>query len=216
MIKRRTNEEQIEIIANNLNKLMKDLGLSQVDIANVAKVSESAVSNWLAKRNAPSMGSVQLIADNYNIRKSDLLEDKSLPDGLIPIIPAKRIPILGSVACGTPIFSEQNIEDYFVTNDIIKADFCLYAKGDSMIGADINDGDLVFIRKTPAVDNGKIAVVLIGEETTLKRVYKTDHNLILHAENRTYQPLIYTEKDCETENIMVLGEMIGIYKNIKQ
>ena len=210
-------DNQLDIISKNLQKLMQEHNINQAQLGEIAGVSESAVGKWILKHNAPRMGNIQRIADYFGILKSDILEDKpKLPDGIIPINKARRIPILGSVACGTPIFSEQNIEDYFVTNDIIKADFCLYAKGDSMIGADINDGDLVFIRKTPTVDNGKIAVVLIGEETTLKRVYKTDHNLILHAENRTYQPLIYTEKDCETENIMVLGEMIGIYKNIKQ
>lgn len=210
-------DNQLDIISKNLQKLMQEHNINQAQLGEIAGVSESAVGKWILKHNAPRMGNIQRIADYFGILKSDILEDKpKLPDGIIPINKARRIPILGSVACGTPIFSEQNIEDYFVTNDIIKADFCLYAKGDSMIGADINDGDLVFIRKTPAVDNGKIAVVLIGEETTLKRVYKTEDSLILHAENRTYQPLIYTEKDCEIENIMVLGEMIGIYKNIKQ
>ena len=210
-------DNQLDIISKNLQKLMRENNINQAQLGKIAGVSESAVGKWILKHNAPRMGNIQRLADHFGILKSDILEDKpKLPSNIIPINKARRIPILGSVACGTPIFSEQNIEDYFVTNDIIKADFCLYAKGDSMIGADINDGDLVFIRKTPAVDNGKIAVVLIGEETTLKRVYKTETNLILHAENRTYQPLIYTEKDCETENILVLGEMIGIYKNIKQ
>lgn len=206
-----------EIMSKNIQKYLDKCGINSKKLSEDIDTPYTTVRSWIQKENYPRIDKIELMANYFNITKSDLVEDKpKLPDGIIPINKARRIPILGSVACGTPIFSEQNIEDYFVTNDIIKADFCLYAKGDSMIEADINDGDLVFIRKTPAVDNGKIAVVLIGEETTLKRVYKTDHNLILHAENRTYQPLIYTEKDCETENIMVLGEMIGIYKNIKQ
>ena len=209
---------------------------TQDELANKLGVTKQVISKYENEQASPRLDTVSDFAEKLNIELTFLINDSytveqtinalnrtavvnftnKLPADLIPIIPAKRIPILGSVACGTPIFSEQNIEDYFVTNDIIKADFCLYAKGDSMIEADINDGDLVFVRKTPVVDNGKIAVVLIGEETTLKRVYKTENSLILHAENRTYQPLIYTEKDCETENVLVLGEMVGIYKIVEQ
>lgn len=212
------------------------LGFTQDELAKKLDVTKQVISKYENQQASPRLDTVSDFAEKLNIELTFLINDtytveqtinalnktavvnftNSLPSNIIPINKARRIPILGSVACGTPIFSEQNLDGYFITNDIIKADFCLYAKGDSMIEADINDGDLVFIRKTPVVDNGKIAVVLIGEETTLKRVYKTDHNLILHAENRTYQPLIYTEKDCDTENIMVLGEMIGIYKNISQ
>lgn len=210
-------DNQLDIISKNLQKLMKEHNINQAQLGEIAGVSESAVGKWILKHNAPRMGNIQRLADHFGILKSDILEDKpKLPDGIIPINKARRIPILGSVACGTPTFAEENIEDYFVTNDIIKADFCLYAKGDSMIEADINDGDLVFVRKTPVVDNGKIAVVLIGEEATLKRVYKTNENLILQAENKTYQPLIYTEADCKTENVLVLGEMVGIYKLFNQ
>ncbi|AVM42853.1 helix-turn-helix domain-containing protein [Fastidiosipila sanguinis] len=212
------------------------LGFTQDELAKKLDVTKQVISKYENQQASPRLDTVSEFAEKLNIELTFLINDtytveqtinalnrtavvnftNSLPSNIIPINKARRIPILGSVACGTPTFAEENIEDYFVTNDIIKADFCLYAKGDSMIEADINDGDLVFVRKTPAVDNGKIAVVLIGEETTLKRVYKTEDSLILHAENRTYQPLIYTEKDCKIENIMVLGEMIGIYKNIKQ
>ena len=90
----------------------------------------------------------------------------------------------------------------------IKADFCLAAKGDSMINARIHDGDIVFIRVTPTVNNGDIAAVIIDENATLKRVYyyPQQNKLVLNAENPKYEPLIYITE--ELNNIRILGKAV--------
>lgn len=95
----------------------------------------------------------------------------------------------------------------------IRADFCLRVKGDSMINARICDGDIVFIKKQPDVNDGEIAAVLIGNEATLKRVYKKKNEIILVAENPAYKPLVY--KNEELNEIRILGKAIAFQSDIK-
>ncbi|HLS52873.1 MAG TPA: S24 family peptidase, partial [Tissierellaceae bacterium] len=83
---------------------------------------------------------------------------------------------------------------------------CLKVKGDSMIGARINDGDIVFIREQPCVENGEIAAVMIDNEVTLKRFYKNGGLVMLRSENPKYQPLMYTKEDFK--QVRILGKAI--------
>ena len=120
-----------------------------------------------------------------------------------------KIPMLGDIACGKPIFADQDNESFIITSSNIKADFCLRARGDSMIGARIRNGDIVFIRKQDSVNNGDIAVVIIGDDVTLKRWhYNADeHILRLFPENPTYETLTFVGE--ELENIHCLGKAVA-------
>ena len=122
-----------------------------------------------------------------------------------------RLPLLGKIAAGQPILANEDCE-YFspVTNS--RADFCLRVKGDSMIGAGIKDGDIVFIRKQDCVDDGEIAAVLVEDEATLKRVYITDDAVTLISENPKYKPMVYTKKQCK--NIRILGKAVACHTNL--
>ena len=118
----------------------------------------------------------------------------------------KRIPLLGEIAAGEPILATEEYGNFVTINGDTQVDFCLKVKGDSMINARICDGDLVFVRKQPCVDDGEIAVVLIDNEVTLKRVYQNGGGVILKPENSKYQPRFYTEKDFK--DIRILGKAI--------
>lgn len=132
--------------------------------------------------------------------------------GIITPVKMKKIPILGTIACGNPIFADQNYDGYFmIDSNLPEADFVLKAKGDSMIEANIFEGDFVFFRKQRDVDNGTIAAVLIDEEATLKRVNKSNDVIILQPCNKNYGPLIYSKDD--DKNIVILGQMVGVYSN---
>lgn len=125
------------------------------------------------------------------------------------IIPykTKKVPMLGEIAAGEPLFvAEETCEYYIEVDDGLHVDFCLKVKGDSMIDARIQDGDIVFIRRQPIVENGEIAAVLIDNEVTLKRFYKNDGGVILKPENSKYQPRYYTEKDLK--DIKILGKAV--------
>ena len=127
----------------------------------------------------------------------------------------RALPVLGSVACGVPKFMEEHLEFYADSLEALEADYILIAKGDSMINARIHDGDLVFIREQPEVENGEIAVVAIGEDATLKRLYyyREKALLILRPENPDYEEMIFTGE--ELENIRVLGKAVAFQSAVK-
>lgn len=138
-----------------------------------------------------------------------------------PVIPGlmsvgvKRVPMLGDIACGEPLFANEERDDWRVVGADLDADFCLTARGDSMVGARILDGDLVFIKSMDMVENGEIAAVLIGDEATLKRVYyyPDQNKLILTPENPRYERLIYLNE--ELDSIRILGRAVAFRSHIR-
>jgi repressor LexA len=115
---------------------------------------------------------------------------------------------LGTIACGQPIYAEEQFESYIEAGANINADFCLKIQGDSMINARICDGDIVFIKKQPIVADGEIAAVLIGDEVSLKRVYKSNGEVVLVSENPSYKPMIF-------KGDRILGKAIAFQSDIK-
>lgn len=140
-----------------------------------------------------------------------------LPANVIPInkIKRKKVPMLGHIACGEPIFADETRNEYVLADEDIKADFCLTCHGDSMINARINDGDIVFIQQTDMVDDGEIAAVIIEDEATLKRVYyyPVQNKLILNPENPKYAPLVYIGE--ELDHIRILGRAVAFQSAIR-
>ncbi len=132
--------------------------------------------------------------------------------GIQPI-QLKKFPILGEIACGQPIYANEDYETFIEASSDIKADFCLVAKGDSMINARIFDGDVVFIKSQPDVNNGEIAAVIINDEATLKRVYKYDNRVELRPENPTHQVFNYEGE--ELNHIKILGKAVAFQSYIK-
>lgn len=130
-------------------------------------------------------------------------------------ISTQRIPLLGKIACGEPIFADEDRESYVEAGTNIKADFCLQCQGDSMSGARILDGDIVFIQRQDMVENGQIAAVIIEDEATLKRVfyYPEKGKLVLQAENPKYEPLVYVGD--ELNAVRILGKAVAFQSDVK-
>ena len=128
-------------------------------------------------------------------------------------IATRKIPMLGSIACGLPILARQVFDSYIEVGADSKADFCLRAKGDSMINARICDGDIIFIREQSDVENGEIAAVAIDDEATLKRVYRKPNSLVLMAENPAYEPIIFSPED--SVNIRILGKAVAFQSDVR-
>ncbi len=122
------------------------------------------------------------------------------------------MPILGRIAAGLPILAQENIEGYMPSDNNTEADFCLRIKGDSMINARIYDGDIVYIKEQPIVENGEIAAVLINDSATLKRVYKINDTIQLRAENPKYKPMNFTIDNCD--EFRILGKAIALYSKL--
>lgn len=139
-------------------------------------------------------------------------EPPQSPD-ILPLPKTKRIPLLGTIACGEPILAEENLEGYVEAADEVEANFALRCRGDSMINARILDGDLVYIREQPDVENGEIAAVLIGDEATLKRVYKYPGQVVLQPENPQYPPLVYSGE--QLQDFRILGKAVAFLSRVK-
>ena len=212
-----TKELKTMTIGENIKNLRIKHGLDQVTFGEIAGVSDKAVSSWENNNSVPRMGAIEKIASYFHIKKSDIIEGEShnieFPSNILPIS-RQKIPLLGNIACGSPIEAAEEFDMYIEANSNIDADFCLRCKGDSMIGARIYDGDIVFIRKQDMVDNGEIAAVIIDNEATLKRVqYFPDENiLILKAENPKYADLIYSGE--KLNHIRILGKAISFYSEL--
>ena len=203
-------------IGHNIRNARKAAGMTQHELAYAANISRSYLGDVERGRYNPSIDTLNQIASVLHISSSSLMGGDI--DGINIIefdnifpIQTKRIPLLGDIACGEPIIANQEYEVYVECNTDIKADFALRAKGDSMINARINDGDIVFIRRQDTVNNGEIAAVIIEDEATLKRVYFSDNMITLASENPAYPPIIITKGD--NKNIRILGKAV-IFQSI--
>ena len=131
----------------------------------------------------------------------------TIPPGFEPMPKMKKIPLIGSIACGEPITAIQNREGEIDAPENMQCDFALRCKGDSMIGAGIHDGDAVYIRIQPEVENGQIAAVRIGDEATLKRVYLHKDYIELRPENPVYESIIRRRE--EMNDVHIEGRAVG-------
>lgn len=201
--------------SNIIKSRRVELGLTMKDIADYVGVSEGTVSRWESGNIANMKRSrINKLAEILQLSPLVLLgvEIKTAPDNLLPMPNVSSIPILGNIACGTPILAEENREGDVDLPEHIRADFALRCKGDSMINARIYDGDIVYIRQQGRVEHGEIAAVLIGTEATLKRVFLFDDHIILEAENPQYRPLVYWGD--EMNDVRILGRAVAFTSTI--
>lgn len=193
-------------------------GMTQEELGDLVGVQKSAIAKYESGRVVNiKRSTLKKLSDILEIPPFELIyegttnDNYAAPDNIFPIS-VKRFPVLGKIACGEPIYADEDHESYIMASANIKADFCLVAKGDSMINARINDGDVVFIHSQPTVENGEIAAVIIGDEATLKRVYIKANVVTLVAENPKYEPMVYAGD--ELESIRILGKAVCFMSNL--
>lgn len=202
---------------DRIRKAREALGITQTELAAAIDVSKQTMYKYETGvvTNIPS-DKIEALAKALHTTPSYLMgwkEDIQVDN--IFRIETRKFPLLGNIACGSPIFANEEKELYVEAGANIDATFCLQAKGDSMIGARIYDGDIVFIRQQEMVEDGEIAAVLIGDEATLKRVqYNAEENeLLLFAENPKYRTLRYVGE--ELNRIRILGKAVAFQSDIK-
>ena len=210
-----TRDEVCAVFSRNLNRLMAEHGLKQADIVSRLDASKAQVSDWCAGKNIPRSNYLSALTELFNCNLSDLTGERAqrIFDNMLPLPQMKRVPLVGSIACGTPTLAEQNIECNVDMPEHIKADFALRCKGDSMINARIYDGDIVYIRQQEEAEHGEIAAVLIDDAATLKRVYLYDDHISLEAENPQYRPMVYWGN--EMNNVRILGKAIAFTSAVR-
>ncbi len=215
MIKDEEKAQQARnVFATNFKRLLEKKGKTQSDVVADLRITSSTVSDWANAKKYPRVDKMQILADYLGVLISDLREEqKPLPAGLERIDLSKyhKIPILGRISAGMPIYAEENIEGYTLTDLNGGAEyFGLRVTGDSMNAMRINEGDIVIVRRQEEVESGEIAVVLVdGENATIKRFYSTNSTVTLmpQSTNPVHQPQIY---DLEYTDIKVLGKVIKV------
>lgn len=204
----------------SLKKLRISNNETQNDLANFLGVSRTTYLKYENGLHEPSFETLTKLADHFNVSVDYLLgnkEKKSPELNIKNILPlkTKKVPLLGDIACGKPIWAEQTHGEFISVSDDIDADFCLRASGDSMIGARIYDGDIVFIKNQDMVNNGEIAAVIIDNEATLKRVYyyPEKNKIVLNPENPAFEPLVYINE--ELNEIRILGKAVAFQSIVR-
>lgn len=180
-----------EVIANNIKRLLKANNKTRSDLSTALNVPYTTVSDWINGKKYPRIDKIEMMANYFNVPKSALVEKDSAM--LTP--PILRIPLYDVLSCGTGGFVDDQIIDYVVLPAEMfsssKEYFAQYAHGDSMTGANINDGDLLIFEKTSNAVNGMVGCFCFDDNTaTCKRLSMVDGQIILIPENPAYAPII--------------------------
>lgn len=206
-------------IGRNIKLLREKHNLSQKDLAEIAGVSDKAVSTWENGIKEPRMGAIQKIADHFGILKSDIIEDKkdnvtNLREDAVPYgSQSVKMPLLGSIAAGMPL--EMIVAQDYVNVPVEVAEkfpkaFLLRVNGDSMNKV-VPENAYALIDPTLEVNNGDIAAVAVnGYDATLKRVFKFQDGITLEPEshNTAHQTQFFSDKEVEFNPVSIKGKLV--------
>lgn len=184
-----------------LRELRKLENWTQEEVAKKLGVSKQTYSHYENENRRPSLDTIKELATVYQVNIDDIFSDEKISDTV-------SVPIIGKISCGSGSMAYEDIEGYEPTpKEWLQGGdhFYLRAKGDSMIGARIFDGDLLLIRKQEEVENGAIAAVLIGEDALLKRVFRNGDTLVLQSENSAYPPIFCPPTDAKIIGILKMN-----------
>lgn len=211
-------------VGDRIRQVRQEQDVTQQELADYIGVSKQAVYKYENNivTNIPT-DKVDAIAKRLKVSPAYLMgweeqptpkptSPAPIPPGFIPMPEMMQVPLIGSIACGTPILAEQNIKSYIGVPAAWRADFALECHGDSMAPT-ICDGDVVCIRKQPEVEQGQIAAVRIGEEATLKHFYYQNDVMTLLADNPSVcPPMVYTGP--QLEEVEVEGLAVGFCRGL--
>ena len=199
-----------------LKQLRQERGLSQEELATMLGTTKQVISRYDTKKRIPRLSVVADYAQKLGVPLSALSgEAPVLPAGALPVGGRRRVPILGAVACGEPIYSPGDGTEFVSVEDDLPCDFALIAEGDSMTGDRIHSGDIVFIRSTDHVEDGEIAAVALDNELTLKHVRRLrgpDGSVVftqLLPSNPSFSPIDIGGED-ETRCVRILGKAVAV------
>ena len=173
-----------------VREICEEVGLKST--SSVHSHLETLEKNGFIRRDPTKPRAIEICDDSFQMVRREMVS----------------VPVVGSIAAGTPILAEQNIENYFpVPSDMIPhgTSFAMHVRGDSMINAGIFDGDLLFATSCSTAENGEIVVALIDDSATVKRFYKEKDHIRLQPENDSMDPII-------VDNCIILGKVFGILR----
>lgn len=207
--------DEKESCAYRIRQGLKIRGLTQKDLCDKTAIPKSAMSQYCSGAFVPKQKRTALIAQALDVNEAWLMgydvpmerETRNIqppPPNVAPLPKMREWKVLGATACGKPLHREL-LDETVMAPDDIKADVVFRCVGDSMINARIFDGDAVFVRLQPEVENGQIAVVRVDDEYTLKRVYRHEDYVELRPENPVHKAIILRGSQLDPENFEVVG-----------
>lgn len=203
-------------VNERIKQAREKAGYSYSDLSKLTGIPKTSLQRYETGTTLKiPLSAISKLEQALNLPRGFLLGwSEMMPDNILPITKV-AIPFLGEISCGEPVFASEDRQSYVASGINVKADFCLKAKGDSMINARIYDGDIVFIQKCDMVENGTIAAVVIGDDALLKRVffYPEQGKLLLVAENTKYPPLVYEGEDLNT--VKILGKAVAFQSDVR-
>lgn len=208
-------------IASRLQLVLDELGMDASELATRTGISRSSLYHYLSGRYIPKYDRIQTLAQALRVSPDWLIGKTDDRMGRILVeIPGieknpdfTELPIIGQIACGSPILAEENVVGMALAPVSFRGCYALKCKGDSMKDARIMDGDIVYIRPQPDVEDGQIAAVLIGDEATLKRVYRYPGVTVLRAANPDFPDQVYTAE--QFLDVRIIGLAVGFSSRIK-
>ncbi len=185
-----------------IKKYRKERGLSQEDLAaQFGYKSFTTIQKWEDGSSTPPVKVIRQLAAFFGVSTEDLLNESS----------QIAIPILGTVRGGPLRYAQEE----WLGQELVPLDetvggeyFYLEVIGDSMIGARIYPGDLVYVKRSSIVNSGTIAVVLVNDEANLKRVFFKGSTMVLHSENPKYEDMVFSAQEIEAKDIQIIGEVL--------
>lgn len=217
------DEKIRKVFADNLKGFFIQKGVTQKELAKYMGVSAPTVNDWLKGRVLPRMDKIDKLCVYFNVMRSDFLEapaNDTPPPNAIPMNTyTYKIPLLGRVAAGEPIYADEHIESYEYIDSRYKDDgneyFALRIDGQSMEPT-IMDGDIVIVRQQSFAENGQIAIVLIdGEDATAKEVRESAEGITLIGHNvAVYTPHFYSHKQIEELPVKIIGVVTEIRRRL--
>ena len=204
-----------KIMAKNIQYYMDLYNKTRNDICQDLGIKYTTSTDWIKANTYPRIDKIELMANYFNIEKSDLIEehnkesvqsDRPLPSNII-LPSAHKLPIMGTICAGDGVVCEDDYQGTFIVDIDVKADYCLKVHGDSMIGANIYDGDIVFISKSYDFVQDQIYAIerLDYNEASLKRVTQDGDTLILNPCNPEYHAMV-----TDYEEVRIIGRCVGV------
>ena len=201
------------IMSKNITKFMKENNVDRRKLSKDLNIKYTTLSDWINAKTYPRIDKIEMLANYFNVNKSDLVEDKSTINS-IDTLPVREIPIVSQISAGLPIYAEENILErtYIATKQLnsSKEIFGLRVSGDSM-DKEFRDGDVVIVEKDSVVENGQIAVVQVnGYNATVKRVrYEKDRIILIpESNNPAHYPQVYSQDD----EVKIIGKVVSSQK----
>lgn len=199
----------------NIQYYMDLYNKTRNDICQDLGIKYTTFTDWIKANTYPRIDKIELMANYFNIEKSDLIEehnkesvqsDRPLPSNII-LPAAHKLPIMGTICAGDGVVCEDDYQGTFIVDIDVKADYCLKVHGDSMIGANIYDGDIVFISKSYDFVQDQIYAIerLDYNEASLKRVTQDGDTLILNPCNPEYHAMV-----TDYEDVRIIGRCVGV------